>query len=120
MIYHIESLPKSLIIIIDMMLMMMMLTRCRGGDACALRRRAVPSFAVYARQRQRAGEDMLGGAMEGGKRAFVGELHQSRGRCGRSRTARHQADWHLLAPRTSDLADCLAGVRHLHVVGVAE
>ena len=55
MIYHIESLPKSLIIIIDMMLMMMMLTRCRGGDACALRRRAVPSFAVYARQRQRAG-----------------------------------------------------------------
>ena len=27
---------------------------------------------------------MLEGAMEGGKRAFVGELHQSRGRCGRS------------------------------------
>ena len=25
---------------------------------------------------------MLEGAMEGGKRAFVGELHQSRGRCG--------------------------------------
>ena len=58
-IYHIASLPKSLMIIIDMMLIRMMLTRCRGGDACALRRRAVPSFAVYARQRQRAGGEWV-------------------------------------------------------------
>jgi len=92
----------------------------RGGDKCAFRCGAVPSFAIYASQRCRAGEDMVEGALEGGNGALVRKLHGSRRRCRGSRTTRHQADWHLLAPRSSDLANGLARVGHLHIVRVAE
>jgi len=92
----------------------------RSGDKCAFRCRPVPSLAIYASQRHRAGEDMVEGAVEGCDCALVRKLHRTRGRCRRSRTTRHQADWHLLAPRSSDLTNSLACVGHLHIVRVAE
>jgi len=92
----------------------------RSGDKCAFRCRPVPSFAIYASQRHWAGEYMVEGALEGGNCALVRKLHGSRGRCRGSRTTRHQADGHSLAPRPSDLANSLASVGNLHIVRVAE
>jgi len=68
----------------------------------------------------RAAEDVVEWAEEGGNCPLVRKLHGSRIRCRRSRTSRHQADWNLLAPRSRDLANRLARVRHLYVVCVAE
>jgi len=92
----------------------------RSGDKCAFRCRPVPSLPIYASQRHWAGEYMVERAVEGGNCALVRKLHGTRGWRRGSRTTRHQADWHSLAPRPSDLANSLASVGHLHIVRVAE